>query len=49
MALCRMLKICAICETGWLKLRTYWMKLWMSPTEITPAAAYPLPSTTVAT
>ena len=27
-----MLEICAIWVMGWVKLRTYWIKAWMSPT-----------------
>ena len=36
---CRMFMFCAIMEIGWLKLRTYVMNDWISPTVIDPFIA----------
>ena len=37
--LCSMLDTCASCWMGWVKLRTYWIKAWISPMVMMPLAA----------
>ncbi len=39
----------AICASGWVNERTYWMKAWMSPTVMARRAARYPPSTAITT
>ena len=47
--LCSMLDTCASCWMGWVKLRTYWIKAWISPMVMMPLAAKMLPTMATAT
>ena len=46
---CSVLPTLPSCWTGWVKLRTYWMKDWMSPGVALPVRASCAPTTTTPT
>lgn len=47
--LCSMFDTFESCWMGWVKLRTYWMKLWMSPGVACPFTASAAPTATTPT
>ena len=46
---CSILDTCAIWVMGWVKLRTYWINDWISPTWMAPDEARMAPTTVTAT